>query len=280
MKTLHQSHAMRWIRALVVLLLLALAWQAMAADSPRVRITTLYDNTTAVAGTQPGWGFAALVEVDGQRVLFDTGGDAAILRHNVAALGIDLSRLDAVVLSHEHWDHTKGLAVLGAHAGLPVYYPAAADPKSPWLGDLERAGVQRRPVTTRTEVVPGVWVSAEMAAATVHEIALTIATDEGLVVLVGCAHPGPVAMVQQIRQRTGRPVLMILGGWHLLQSTAPQISSTLAAFKAEGVRYAGPTHCTGDTAIAMTRQAYGEQFVEGGVGAAVQFSPYLRTTAR
>lgn len=279
MKSLHR-HALRWIRGLVVLLLLAAAWEVIAADAPRLRITYLYDNTTAVAGTRSGWGFAALVEVDGRRVLFDTGGDAAILRHNVAVLGVDLTRLDALVLSHEHWDHTNGLSALGARTALPVFHPASVDPRSPWLADLERAGVQRRPVTSSAEVVPGVRVSAEMAAAAVYEIALTIDTDEGLVIVVGCAHPGPEAMLQQIGHQAGRPILMMIGGWHLLQSTMPEIRATLDALRAAGVRHAGPTHCTGDAAITAARSAFGERFVEGGVGAVVEFAPFRRTTAR
>jgi 7,8-dihydropterin-6-yl-methyl-4-(beta-D-ribofuranosyl)aminobenzene 5'-phosphate synthase len=79
-----------------------------------------------MAGATAAWGFAALVEAYGKRVLFDTGGDAAIFRQNVAALGVDLTQFDALVLSHEHWDHTNGIPVLGRREELAVFYPATA----------------------------------------------------------------------------------------------------------------------------------------------------------
>ena len=279
MNRLHR-HAWHVIRGLVLLLLLVLAWQVIAADAPRVRITYLYDNTAAATGTRPGWGFAALVERDGRRVLFDTGGDAEVLRHNVAALGVDLGQIDALVISHEHWDHTKGLSVLGARPGLPAYYPASADAASPWIAELDRAGLQRRPIHAMTEVVPGIWATAEQAKATAPEIALAIDTDDGLLVLVGCSHPGADRMVQDIRQRTGRPVLLLAGGLHLLQSSVPETERVLASLAQQGVRHLGSTHCTGDVATGMARRLWGDRFVEGGVGTVLEHAPLRRTTVR
>lgn len=278
MKTLHRQ-AMHGIRGLVVLVLLVLAWQAIAAGAPRVRITYLYDNTVAVAGTQAGWGFAALVERDGRRVLFDTGGDADVLRHNIAALGVDLGRLDALVISHEHGDHTKGLPILGARPGLPAFHPALADRASPWIAELDRAGLVRRPIDAMTEVVPGIWASAEMKSLLAPEIALAIDTDEGLLVLVGCSHPGADRMLQDIRQRTGRPVLLLAGGLHLLQSSLSETERTLASIADQGVRYLGSTHCTGDVATGMARRLWGDRFIEGGVGTVLESAPLRRTIA-
>ena len=185
------------------------AWSALAvaADSPLVRITYLYDNTEAVAGTHSSWGFSALVEANGRRVLFDTGAGAAVLEHNAAKLGVDLSRLDALVLSHEHFDHTGGIAVLGRREGLPAYYPAGANPNADFISALDRAGMKRTPVTEMTTILPRISVSHQMKGPMASEIALLVDTDDGLVVVVGCAHPGPDAMLAQIKQQTGRPVL-------------------------------------------------------------------------
>lgn len=281
MKTLHRP-LLHGLRDVIVLLLLIAAWQTIAA-APAVRITYLYDNTVAAPapdGARAGWGFAALVEAGGRRVLFDTGGDAAILRDNAAALGVDLGRLDALVLSHEHWDHTKGLPVLGAQPGLPVYHPAGVDPLSPWLAGLRNAGMQGRPVRGATEVVPGVQVSAALPSPMGVELALAIDTDDGVVVLMGCAHPGPVALLRAIRAERGRAVQAVIGGWHLLMSLPSEIDATLAAFEAEGVQRVGPTHCTGALAIGRTRHRFGDRFIEGGVGTVVEFGPFERTAGR
>jgi 7,8-dihydropterin-6-yl-methyl-4-(beta-D-ribofuranosyl)aminobenzene 5'-phosphate synthase len=258
------------------------AWTtlAVAADPPQVKITYLYDTTEAVAGTHSSWGFAALVEAHGRRVLFDTGTGAAVLESNAAKLGADLSRLDALVLSHEHFDHTGGIAALGRREGLPVYYPASANPSADFIGALDRAGMKRIPVTEMTTILPRISVSHQMKGPMASEIALLIDTDDGVAVVVGCAHPGPDAMLTQIKQQTGRPVSMLIGGFHLLDANSDAISRTLANFEQQGVRYLGPTHCTGSAAIGAMRKSWGDRFVEGGVGTVVQLAPFTRTTVR
>lgn len=282
MRTSECGFLLRSVSSAFVAVASLAAWTtlAVAADPPPVKITYLYDNTEAVAGTHSSWGFAALVEAHGRRVLFDTGTGAAVLEHNAAKLGADLSRLDALVLSHEHFDHTGGIAVLGRREGLPVYYPAGANPSADFIGALDRAGMKRVPVTEMTTILPRISVSHEMKGPMASEIALLVDTDDGLSVLVGCAHPGPDAMLAQIGQRTGRPVSMLIGGFHLLDASGEAISRTLANFEQQGVRYLGPTHCTGNAAIGAMRKAWGERFVEGGVGTVVQLAPFARTTVR
>jgi 7,8-dihydropterin-6-yl-methyl-4-(beta-D-ribofuranosyl)aminobenzene 5'-phosphate synthase len=265
---------------LALLLVVAVGGVANAAEPPAVKITYLYDNTSAVVGTDPAWGFSALVEAYGKRVLFDAGGNATVFRNNVAALGVDLAQLDAFVLSHEHWDHTNGIPVLGRREGLTAFYPASANGTALFMSMLQSAGMKTVPVTGMTQIAPRIAVSHEMTSAAAPELALVVDTDDGLVVLVGCAHPGPESMLVQIRERTGRPILMVVGGFHMMNAGPAAIGGTLAAFKALGVRYVGPTHCTGDAAIAAARQAFGDGFVEGGVGAVVQAAPFRRATVR
>ncbi len=282
MRTIERRFLLRSVSSAFIAVALFAAWTtvAVAADPPPVKITYLYDNTEAVAGTYSSWGFAALVEAHGRRVLFDTGTGAAVLEHNAAKLGADLSRLDALVLSHEHFDHTGGIAVLGRREGLPVYYPASASPSADFIGALDRAGMKRIPVTEMTTILPRISVSHEMKGPMASEIALLVDTDDGLGVVVGCAHPGPDAMLAQIRQQTGRPVSMLIGGFHLLDANGEAISRTLANFEQQGVRYLGPTHCTGSAAIGAMRKSWGDRFVEGGVGTVVQLAPFTRTTVR
>ena len=104
--------------------------------------------------------------------------------------------------------------------------------------------------------------------------------DGGAALINGCAHPRPDVMLAQIKQRTGRPVLMLIGGFHLLDSSGEAINRTIAKFEEQGVRYVGPTHCTGGAATEAMRKSWGDRFVEGGVGTVVQLAPFTRTTAR
>ena len=94
----------------VVLSLSALVARADGQE-PR-RITVIYDAFGAPSSLIRDWGFAALVEYGGKRILFDTGNDATFFEQNVKQLGVDLARLDAVVISHRHGDPTTGLSYL------------------------------------------------------------------------------------------------------------------------------------------------------------------------
>src|SRR5712672_2171182 len=100
--------------------LTALTETAIAAES---KITILYDAFGDDAAMKKDWGFSALVEVAGKRILFDTGNDRDIFAANVKAKGIELSNLDFVVLSHRHSDHMAGLSyVLSVNPNVKIYW--------------------------------------------------------------------------------------------------------------------------------------------------------------
>jgi 7,8-dihydropterin-6-yl-methyl-4-(beta-D-ribofuranosyl)aminobenzene 5'-phosphate synthase len=84
----------------------------------------LYDAFGKDARMTKDWGYAALVELNGKRILFDTGDDAAVFAKNVKAKGVDLTKLDFVVLSHRHSDHVSGLSyVLSVNPTVKIYAP-------------------------------------------------------------------------------------------------------------------------------------------------------------
>jgi 7,8-dihydropterin-6-yl-methyl-4-(beta-D-ribofuranosyl)aminobenzene 5'-phosphate synthase len=226
-------------------------------------------------------GFACLVEGHGRTVLFDTGTKPEVLRRNMAALKVDAARIQALVFSHPHADHTLGTGALPALPGLPVYAGEHFRLPPDAEAQLARIGATRVtiPAATPVEVFPGFTVTGGMAAANTYEEAFVIDTREGAVVLVGCAHPGIVTMLQRVAKTTKRPIHMVLGGFHLLQTPAHEVRRIIAEFKVMGVAWAGPAHCTGEEAIALFREACGDRFIAGGVGTLVEV-PRAGTRAR
>jgi 7,8-dihydropterin-6-yl-methyl-4-(beta-D-ribofuranosyl)aminobenzene 5'-phosphate synthase len=237
-----------------------------AATGDTLRITVLYDNTTADPRLGAAWGFAALIEHGEHRILLDAGGEPRILMNNIDSLGIDLRRIEAVAISHAHGDHTNGLQGLverGLH--LPLYaLPSFAS------GLHDRVGNSFTVAETSPgqELIPGVFTTGEMVDSQVGipEQALVIPTDSGLVVITGCAHPGVVAIARRAMEMFGTRVYLILGGFHLAAKSDSEIQQIIAEFRRLGVRSVGPTHCTGDQAIAAFAAAYGAAFVKAGAG--------------
>jgi 7,8-dihydropterin-6-yl-methyl-4-(beta-D-ribofuranosyl)aminobenzene 5'-phosphate synthase len=231
-----------------------------------LRITILYDNTAYDARLQEAWGFAALVEHRGHTLLFDTGGDPRVLLNNVDLLGVDLTHIEAIALSHIHGDHVDGLPGL-VERGLcvPVYvlpsFPASF--RNRCAGQLDPIAVE-----PGQELNPDVYTTGQMRdpAVRIHEQSLVIRTGRGLVIVTGCAHQGIVEVVRAAKLMFDEPVQLVLGGFHLVDSGTRQIEAVIAAFRELGVEQVAPTHCTGETAISMFADAYGDDFVPAGAG--------------
>ena len=124
------------------------------------------------------WGFAALVEVDGKRILFDTGANEDTVQRNLERLKLDLSDVEVVILSHNHDDHTTGLmplrrqfaakspkALSTAYAGRGIFYPRvsasgqADDRMARIRKEYEATGAKVIDVDKPVEILPGVWLT-------------------------------------------------------------------------------------------------------------------------
>ena len=273
-----------------------------ASASPALdsnRVTILYDAFGGRRGLTRDWGFAALVVYGGKRILFDTGNNADVFAHNVRTLGVDLRRLDLVVVSHRHGDHTAGLNyLLRVNPQVKIYAPkegfgvfgatlpgtfyrrdstlpdsmryfGAAPPAelksgTPW----PRANFQW--VDTLTEVAPGVaivsTISQTPGTLELRELSLVIRTPKGLVVLVGCSHPGIEAILEATRA-WGDHVHLIFGGLHLVTSPDSAIVRTATALHDRWrVDEIAPGHCTGEPAFAALKRLFGARYVYAGLG--------------
>jgi 7,8-dihydropterin-6-yl-methyl-4-(beta-D-ribofuranosyl)aminobenzene 5'-phosphate synthase len=281
--------------------LLALA-QTQPAAKEAPRITVLYDAFGKTAGMKQDWGYAALIEYAGRRILFDSGNDPAILAGNVKASHIDLSKIDFVIMSHRHGDHMGGLAyVLGVNPGVKVYAPKEGFgvyggdlPGTFYRQDTTLAPEQRyydgappeimrfgsawptgkfQLVNENTEIVPTInlitLVSNKPGTLELRELSLAINTPDGLVLVVGCSHPG-IDRIVQTATALNSHVRLIIGGFHLVISSDQEIADAVTAlhdrFK---VDYVAPGHCTGEPVFAAFRRAFGDHYIYAGLGTRV-----------
>jgi len=228
-----------------------------------VRLTIVYDNNSYDKELRTSWGFSCLVEIKDKTVLFDTGGDADTLINNISKLKIDISKIDTIVLSHIHGDHVGGVSgILEKNSNLTVYL-LSSFPES-FKEGIRRYGCDTVDVHEETEMSTGelgTWIK---------EQSLIISTDKGIVVITGCAHPGVVNIVKKAKEITGKDIYLVIGGFHLGGESRGEIGSIIEELKDLGVEKIAPCHCSGDLARSMFKEAFGDNYIEAGVGAVIE----------
>jgi 7,8-dihydropterin-6-yl-methyl-4-(beta-D-ribofuranosyl)aminobenzene 5'-phosphate synthase len=293
-----------WSTALLLIPGAQAGTTATRASSPP-QITILYDAFGNLPDMQKDWGYAALIEYGGQRILFDTGNNPAILEKNAHARHVDLSRLDVVVMSHRHGDHMGGLTyVLKRNPTVKIYAPKEGfgvyggdlpgsfyrkDPSLPaeqryYNGappDVMRfgsawPGAHIQLVDKTTEMAPGIHlislVSDKPGTLELRELSLAINTPDGLVIVVGCSHPGIDRILEAGRAINPR-IRLIAGGLHLVVASDPEIEKLVVALRDDfHVEYVAPGHCTGEPAFTALKKAFGDHYLYAGLGSSLAVS--------
>jgi len=301
----------RWIALRLAPIFLAIALSgnaAIAADPAKshpvhaLKITVLVTNLAGDPREGDGeWGYSALVEVDGHKILYDTGASADMVLRNAKALKIDLSEVEEVVLSHNHPDHVGGLMALRrelakinpramsrVHVGAGIFEPRLSDSgddkadknglrliKAEYLATGGVFVTHDKP----TELFPGMWLTGPVprpnpeknwqpgfslptAQGRVEDnvpedSALVFDTDQGMVILTGCAHAGIVNITEYARSIVGARPMAVVGGLHLYAASDQVLAWTGAKLKSYGMQSLLAGHCTGIEATYRLRELTG-----------------------
>jgi len=269
------------------------------------KVTILYDAFGESKELTKDWGYSVLVEHNGKRILFDTGNNAAKFEHNVKALGVDLTKLDFVVISHRHADHATGLRyVLSVNPNVTVYVPAdgsngfggapfpkmylradeslpakmryfgGTEPEHFSSGKLYDTGNFVLVVNQLTEVSPGIFlvrtVSQKKGTLELPELTLAIKRPDGLLLVDGCSHAGIEAILEAASAVDPRTEV-VFGGLHLVTTPVEEIDALVENLKTKWkVQRIAPGHCTGEPAFARLKKAYGENYLYAGLGTMVE----------
>jgi 7,8-dihydropterin-6-yl-methyl-4-(beta-D-ribofuranosyl)aminobenzene 5'-phosphate synthase len=266
-------------------------------------ITILVDNQ-AGEHLESEHGFSLWIETENKHILFDTGQGCA-LTANASSLDIDLSKTDILVLSHGHYDHTGGMAQVLQQAGHTHVYchsgvtqprysihngsaRAIQMPHASMLA-LDKVPEERMhwvlepmffspkigitgpiPRTTSFEDTGGPFYldpAGRRVDPIIDDMALWMATDQGVVVCVGCCHAGLVNTLNHVRQLSGQVhIRAVIGGFHLLNSGNERLEHTIAALRSFEPALVVPCHCTGEHATAALHDALGKKVMPGAVG--------------
>jgi 7,8-dihydropterin-6-yl-methyl-4-(beta-D-ribofuranosyl)aminobenzene 5'-phosphate synthase len=256
------------------------------------QVSILYEAFGKRSNLKKDWGYSALIEYAGKKILFDTGNNELWLRHNVEALELNLGDLDFVVLSHRHGDHTSGLGyVLRVNPGVTIYtsYEVSgfATPVLPAIVAAMNRHISSLPehmryfdgqpqgsrpsgspwpnahfvqVQETSEVASGFFliplVSNAVGTKEMFELSLAFRTSEGLVLIVGCSHPGIENIAQQAARLDSR-IYSVFGGFHQLGATDEELQNLAAALHDRWrIEHVGPGHCSGLGAFAAFQNLY------------------------
>ncbi len=275
----------------------------------KLELTVICENS--VSPGPPGLigehGWSCYVETGLQRLLFDTGQGLGIL-NNSLILKKELSSINAIVLSHGHYDHTSGLPAVLRMSGprevyahpdifLPRYYKRDRDIREIGLRYkreyLEGIGAKFVEVKKFTEIYPGIFLTGEVPRVTTFEppdphmklkdpetgwiqdpllddLSMVIDTPEGLFVILGCAHAGIINILTYVQENLpGRPIHTVIGGTHLGLADPAQFEDTLSALGEFNIKRLGAAHCTGLKNGARLYSALGDRYFFAPVGTRV-----------
>lgn len=269
-------------------------------------ITTLVEDTALGGGLLAEHGLSFWIEYGDKRILFDTG-QSDILVQNAKTLGINLAEVNAIVLSHGHYDHTGGLpAVLGIAPKATIYlHSAAIEPKfsrktsgvkSIGMPEPVKAAIHNCKVTWTekpTQIFQGVTVTGQIPRVNKFEDVggaffldkscqrddvllddqtLVIESPKGLVVILGCAHAGVINTLHRVADLSKiKQFYAVIGGMHLLNASKERIEQTITVFREYNIQKIGVAHCTGASATRRFSNAFQERCFSCSAGTQISF---------
>ena len=274
-----------------------------------LKITTLVENSLGEnLALQAAHGLSFLIEKNEKKYLFDVAQHDLAIK-NARELGIDLSQLDKVIISHNHYDHGGGLKNLINTFGPQEIIVHKQFFKEKYGVDkvkMEYLGInytEEKLLSTGskiekvkddiTYISEDIFIAANFNRRTnfekandrfyikeggelvvdqfQDEIALGIESAQGLIILLGCSHPGVVNMIKSITEKTGTSeVYAVLGGTHLVEGDEEQINKTIQYFKDLEVNYVGVSHCTGDKAAEQFKSVLPARFFANNTGTSIE----------
>ncbi|WP_070109213.1 MBL fold metallo-hydrolase [Clostridium acetireducens] len=271
-----------------------------------LKITTLIENNPSInSKLHNEHGLSLYIEIDKTKILFDTGQSGDFIE-NAQLLKVDLSKLNYVLLSHGHYDHSGGFRkfvdkfkkpyklILGKGFFNSKY-------KTTKEGNYKYIGNAFDEEFVNQNNIPIKYIEEDVAYITKDimifsnfekyndfesiskifkikqndnyipdnfhdEIVLGVKSDKGLIIILGCSHIGIVNILETIMERTNMPIYAVVGGTHLVGCDELRLNNTIKFLKEKHIKVLGLSHCTGENAMEEIKEQFGKKFVYNNTG--------------
>ncbi|MFH1197296.1 MAG: MBL fold metallo-hydrolase [bacterium] len=271
------------IIALVLLQVSTSYCQNDFVDPGKIKFTILYDDVALNDSFVGDQGFSCVIEIEDKSYLFDAGNTASVLKKNTEKLGVDCSNIEFIYISHLHTDHICGLSGIIDKCEKPTLFLPSESPTNQTVkakGYVEKTLADADKIVSKTIVIKGpskigdYFYSTGVMEEKTYEQALVINTSKGLIILVGCSHPGIVEIVKQAKSQLNKDVYFVMGGFHLEGKKYPDKIKDIADQLKGLTKCISTGHCNDDIAQEIFKNSFGNKFIEMKAGLTFKLSDY------
>jgi len=239
-----------------------------------IKLSVVFDNECSSDKLISLWGFSCFIETPNGTILFDTGSNGRVLLKNIKTEELNVSSIDNIFISHGHWDHIGGLdSILELNPSVHIFVTSHISKNM--IRDLNTLSngvtvIDNKPTKILTDIYSTGTIGKE------SEQSIILDTDEGLIIIAGCAHSGIEKIAKTAQKFLNKKILLLLGGFHLHNKTDKEVLKIIKTIQKLDTKFVCPSHCTGDRARELFQEKFGQNYIEGGVGINIEFKKGIK----
>jgi len=239
-----------------------------------IKLSVVFDNECCSDKLISLWGFSCFIETPNGTILFDTGSNGRVLLKNIETKELNISSIDNIFISHGHWDHIGGLdSILELNPSIHIFVTSHISKNM--IRDLKLLSngvtvIDDKPTKILTDIYSTGAIGKE------SEQSIILDTNEGLIIVAGCAHSGIENIAKTAQKFLNKKILLLLGGFHLHNKTDKEVLEIIKTIQKLDTKFVCPSHCTGVRAKELFQEKFRQNYINGGVGIKIEFKEDIK----